>query len=109
MNENLDLTKILNGCPTGTKLYSTLQGEVDFVRIDIFDVHPIVVSVHNKYTDITIYDFYAKTVDTIVFMTENVLSFHLKNKEIGQSLKDFGISRRRKSLTSVLFNLLIKY
>ena len=60
MNENIDLTKILDGCPKGTKFYSTLQGEVGFVRIDVFDVHPIVVSVHNKYTDTTIYDFYAK-------------------------------------------------
>lgn len=28
MNENLDLTKILNNCPRGTKLYSPLFGEV---------------------------------------------------------------------------------
>ena len=60
MNENLDLTKILDGCPKGTKLYSTLQGEVDFVRINIFDSHPIVVSVHKKHTDTTKCDFYAK-------------------------------------------------
>lgn len=60
MNDNLDLTKILDGCPKGTKLYSTLQGEVSFVRIDIFDVYPIVVSVHNKHTDTTICNFYAK-------------------------------------------------
>ena len=60
MNENLDLTKILDGCPKGTKLYSTLQGEVSFVRIDIFDTHPIVLTVHNKCTDTTVYDCYAK-------------------------------------------------
>lgn len=30
MNENLDLTKILEGCPEGTKLYSTVNGEVIF-------------------------------------------------------------------------------
>lgn len=24
MNENIDLTKILKGCPEGTKLYSTI-------------------------------------------------------------------------------------
>ena len=28
MNENLDLTKILDGCPKGTKFYSPLFGEV---------------------------------------------------------------------------------
>lgn len=33
MNENLDLTKILEGCPEGTKLYSPIYGEVSFVAI----------------------------------------------------------------------------
>ena len=30
MNENLDLVKILKDCPKGTKLYSTVYGEVEF-------------------------------------------------------------------------------
>lgn len=30
MNENIDLTKILKDCPKGTKLYSTIHGEVEF-------------------------------------------------------------------------------
>ena len=34
MNENLDLTKILEGCPEGTKLYSSIFGEVVFICID---------------------------------------------------------------------------
>lgn len=33
MNENLDLTKILEGCPKGTKLYSPLFGEIEFEEI----------------------------------------------------------------------------
>ena len=33
MNENLDLTKILEGCPGGTEFYSSLFGEVAFVGI----------------------------------------------------------------------------
>ena len=33
MNENLDLTKILEGCPKGTEFYSPLFGEVAFVKI----------------------------------------------------------------------------
>ena len=33
MNENIDLTKILKDCPKGTKLYSTIFGEVEFVRV----------------------------------------------------------------------------
>lgn len=31
MNENIDLTKILEGCPEGTEFYSSLFGEVEFV------------------------------------------------------------------------------
>lgn len=30
MNENIDLTKILDGCPKGTKFYSPLFGELKF-------------------------------------------------------------------------------
>lgn len=51
MNENLDLTKILEGCPKGTKLYSTLFGNVQFVGIDISDdEYPIKLQAYNKYT-----------------------------------------------------------
>ena len=32
MNENIDLTKILKDCPDGWELYSTLFGEVKFVK-----------------------------------------------------------------------------
>lgn len=37
MNENLDLTKILEGCPEGTELYSSIYGEVYFTKIDLTD------------------------------------------------------------------------
>ena len=37
MNENLNLVEILKDCPKGTKLYSPIQGEVNFVKIDIMD------------------------------------------------------------------------
>lgn len=33
MNKNIDLTKILKYCPEGTKLYSTVFGDVEFVRV----------------------------------------------------------------------------
>ena len=33
MNENIDLTKILDGCPEGTKFYSSVYGEVAFVEM----------------------------------------------------------------------------
>lgn len=32
MNENIDLTKILEGCPVGTKFYSSVYGKVDFFK-----------------------------------------------------------------------------
>lgn len=60
MNENLDLTKILEGCPIGTKFYSILQGEVSFINIDILAEHPIIVSVYNKYANVMVHDAYAK-------------------------------------------------
>ena len=34
MNEKLNLVEILKGCPKGTKLYSTIYGEVEFDGID---------------------------------------------------------------------------
>ena len=37
MNENLDLTKILEGCPAGTEFYSSILGNVKFVKISQFD------------------------------------------------------------------------
>ena len=52
MNENLDLTKILEGCPVGTKFYSTIFGKVDFSRIISDDDarYPIEIMVYNKTT-----------------------------------------------------------
>ena len=43
MNENIDLTKILKGCPQGWKLYSPLCGEVKFDSITENSVFPITV------------------------------------------------------------------
>ena len=34
MNENLNLVKILNGCPEGTELYSSLIGPVKYISSD---------------------------------------------------------------------------
>lgn len=41
INENLDLTKILKGCPSGTKFYSSVYGEVTFVRVKNDKYYPI--------------------------------------------------------------------
>ena len=37
MNENLDLTKILDGCPIGTEFYSSVFGNLTFVKITLFN------------------------------------------------------------------------
>ena len=43
MNENLDLTKILEGCPKGTAFYSPLCGELRFEEIYIGDECPVIL------------------------------------------------------------------
>ena len=63
MNENLDLTKILEGCPKGTKFYSSVYGEVSFegIRdISIIYEYPIKLKAYNKYTDSTADIYYEK-------------------------------------------------
>lgn len=47
MNENLDLTKILEGCPEGTEFYHAGYGRVWFVGIDLNSNYPIKLSLHN--------------------------------------------------------------
>lgn len=50
MNENLDLTKILEGCPEGTKLYSTMYGEVSFAKINKYlKDYPIWLSINKDF------------------------------------------------------------
>ena len=41
MNENLDLTKILEGCPKGTEFYHAGFGRVWFCGIDLDSDYPI--------------------------------------------------------------------
>ena len=41
MNENLDLTKILEGCPKGVDFYHTVYGTVLFNSIDLNSEYPI--------------------------------------------------------------------
>ena len=43
MNENIDLTKILKDCPKGTKLYSSVHGEVEFECIETYCRHQYVI------------------------------------------------------------------
>lgn len=43
MNENLNLVEILKDCPKGTRLYSTIFGEVEFGFIEDHSIYPIVL------------------------------------------------------------------
>ena len=61
MNKNLDLTKILNGCPEGTKLYSTVNGEVIFQKVASFSCdYPITATAYNKIQESTENALFAK-------------------------------------------------
>lgn len=61
MNENIDLTQILEGCPKGTELYSTIYGKVRFEGISNFDLCPIEIKFLNKFTNPSLVSaFFAK-------------------------------------------------
>lgn len=47
MNENLDLTKILEGCPKGTKFYSSDWGEVTFFEVSPHDWDHYPIKLHH--------------------------------------------------------------
>ena len=53
MNDNIDLTKILKGCPKGTEFYHIGFGRVWFVCIDLDSDYPIRLSLHNDPYDNT--------------------------------------------------------
>ena len=48
MNENIDLAKILNGCPEGTEFYCSIYGVVKFVRISATNWIIISTKIGNK-------------------------------------------------------------
>ena len=46
MNENLNLVEILKYCPEGTKLYSTVYGDVELVRVYLdVNTYPIEIKI----------------------------------------------------------------
>lgn len=51
MNENLDLTKILEGCPEGTEFYNSVYGKVRFIEFDFSnEKQPIKVCTTDYFT-----------------------------------------------------------
>ena len=75
MNENIDLTKILEGCPEGTKLYSSIFSEVVFIRIDRENPsYPILIKVsfEPKWRNLTKQGkFYAAVGECIIFPSKD--------------------------------------
>ena len=53
MNENLNLVEILKDCPKGTKLYSTIFGEVEFFNAEGLNSYPICIITQDKYEYLT--------------------------------------------------------
>ena len=53
MNENLDLTKIMDGCPPGTEFYHLFYGQV-VLREVIKDEYPIVLEPINEFIRTTL-------------------------------------------------------
>ena len=66
MNENIDLTKILDGCPKGTKLYSAIYGDVTLFEVDSSGFYPIRLS-----------GIVDDEVCNLIFATEDGKSFNL--------------------------------
>lgn len=65
MNENLNLVEILKDCPEGTKLYSPVFGDVEFVRVcqNYYVDFPVVIklsdnSINSVTTDGRLYKYY---------------------------------------------------
>ena len=57
MNENLDLTKILDGCPKWTEFYSSNYGNVRFIDIDLASRYPIrlmATKINNDISDVSV-------------------------------------------------------
>ena len=50
MNENLDLTKILEGCPVGTMFYSSIYGDDTFHKLLPSLRYPVEVNIYTKST-----------------------------------------------------------
>lgn len=70
MKENLDLTEILKFTPTGTKLYSVIHGDVNFIRVDTNKTNPIESNVH-CFTSDGKYGSLYKNAECILFPDKN--------------------------------------
>ena len=87
MNENIDLTKILEGCPKGTEFYSPLCGELRFEEIYIGDECPVILFSPN--TALPVEFTQERDTRTLTIMV-SVVYFRLKTSAIGANLPLLG-------------------
>ena len=95
MNENIDLAEILEGCPYGTEFYHSGYGKVWFIGINTELERPIHIKLNTRsYEDvwITLAGTLNKNYDG------ECLLFPSKDQRDWSSLRDSGISLRRRSL-----------
>lgn len=69
MNENIDLTKILKSCPTGTKFYTPVWGEVSFEKILDKELYTIKIDTGHGYCHLTKEGYFIKSdyAECIIF------------------------------------------
>lgn len=111
MNENLDLTKILDGCPEGTKFYSSDFGEVTFFKVSSHDWewYPIWLHYRSKVCSQPQILSLTKKGQNVYGYDGNALFSPLKTNVIGPNLKGSGTSQKLRSLTQKHCSRLIKY
>ena len=75
MNENLNLVEILKDCPEGTKLYSMVHGEVEFVKCQKISYREIIVKLIDEsfdyYTSQGLLDGYYYEGECVLFPSKD--------------------------------------
>ena len=89
MNENLNLVEILEGCPKGTKFYSSVFGEVRFEGIDTSDGYPIKLQAYNKYTRSLDCCYYTKEGSPICAYDGECTLFPSKDQRVWSKFERF--------------------
>ncbi len=76
MNENLNLVELLKDCPSGTKLYSMVHGEVEFVECQKIPYREIVVRLIDEsleyYTSQGLLDGYYYEGECVLFPSKDL-------------------------------------
>ena len=78
MNENINLVEILKDCPKGTKLYSPIYGDVEFVKIIEGVEYPINVGMPSRFSGCT--EFLSFKSNGRIYRTGECLLFPSKNQ-----------------------------